>query len=339
MTDNQPQDTGPARLLELYDNMIQARAIQIAAELGIGDHLAGGPRASGDLAAATSTHPEAMYRLLRLLAGCGVFTEVAPGRFGLTSLGAHLREDHPQSVRAIMVGGGLFARVFADAMHSVRTGAATFPQTYGEPLFTYLRHHPDQGALFNAIMADFSRLQGTAVTDVYDFTGARLIVDVGGGDGALLSAILRACPQTAGVLFDQPEVADAARKQIAAGGLADRCAVVGGDFFHDTPPGGDLYLLKWIIHDWPDPQAADILRTCRRAMSPDGRLLLIEQVVPAGDTPHPSKVMDFSMLVLLQGRERTRDEYGALLARAGFRLTRVVQTSSPVSVIEAVPDG
>lgn len=330
-------EADPIRLLQLNFAFVQARALQLVAELGVADLLADGPRTVEDLAVATSTHPDALRRLLRALAGCDVFTEQPPHGFALTATGHHLRTDHPASVRSFVMVSGVVSPVFIEAMHSLRTGDPTFPKAFGEPFFDYLRSHPEHGALFDTAMADRARLDAAAVVDAYDFAGARRVVDVGGGNGTLLAAILHANPETTGVLFDQPHVVDAARERIGAEGLADRCAVSGGDFFSDDVPDGDVYLLRLILHDWPDDRAAAILRNCRRAMAPGDRLLIIEEVPPAGDAPHPAKINDFIMLLLLSGRERTGDEHAALLAEAGLRLTGVVGTASAVSVIEAVP--
>ena len=326
-----------ARLFAIHDGYIHARALQLAAELGLADRIASGPCDVTDLATATATEPGALYRLLRTLAAGGVFTEVEPGRFGLTEIGDHLRADHPQSVQAIMTMGGMFGLVFADAMYSVRTGEPAFQRTFGAPLFIYLRDNPTVAGLFDAAMAEFSRLETAAIVASYEFSQARRIVDLGGGDGTLLNAILLAHAGIAGTIFDQPHVIDRARPRIAGAGLGDRCEAIPGDFFQEVPPGGDLYILKWIVHDWPDDDAVTILRNCRKVMSPSSRLLLIERLVPSGDTPHSSKIMDFTMLVVLGGRERTRDEYATLLARAGLRLTRTTPTPTQVSIIEAVP--
>jgi ketosteroid isomerase-like protein len=335
---HQPPESTRDWLMKVNENLTHGWALQLAAELGIADQLSAGPRSSANLAVTTATHPQAMYRLLRTLSGAGVFTEVEPGIFGLAPCGTHLRTDDPQSIRAIMMISNLFSRAFIDAMHSMRTGEPAFLQTFGEPLFAYLRRHHDLGALFNAAMAAITRLETAAILDAYDFATARRIVDVGGGDGTLLTAILRAQPAAAGVIFDQPEVIDDARARIRASGLAKRCSVVGGDFFEDVPSGADLYLLKWVLHDWSDAQAVEILHNCRRAMPPGSKLLLIERVIPPGDTPHSSKVIDFTMLVIVGGKERTGEEYAALLAKAGLRLTRVVTTSAESSIIEAVPE-
>nr|WP_246422058.1 acetylserotonin O-methyltransferase [Nocardiopsis mwathae] len=319
----------------MRDQFIHARLLQIAAELGLGDLLADGPRSAHDLAAATGTHPEALYRMLRVLAACGVFTETAPGSFALTAAGAPLRSDHHCSVRATLAFDGVIGRALFDSAHSVRTGEATFPRVFGASLFDYLADHPEHAALFNTAMQELSRPVLRAVLDAYDFSAARRIVDVGGGNGTLLSTVLRTAPDAHGVVFDVPHVAEAARDRLRAEGLADRCTAVGGDFFHKAPEDGDLYILKWILHDWPDDRAAGILRCCAQAMAPGGRVLLVEQVIPPGDTPHPGKAMDFSMLALLDGCERTEEEFAALLGRADLRIERIIPTASPFSLIEA----
>src|SRR4051812_22060939 len=198
------------RLLQMSEGFGVSRAVQLAAELGVADLLGDAPRSTDDLAAATSTHPGALYRLLRALAGVGLFTEVEPGRFGLTPAGAQLRGDHPESLRSWVMFQGLFNGVYAEAMHSLRTGEPTVPLVFGEPLFDHLHHHPEHGEIFNAAMAEHSRLTGKALAAAYDFTGARQIVDVGGGDGSFLSAVLRANPEATGVVFDQPYLGDAA---------------------------------------------------------------------------------------------------------------------------------
>jgi hypothetical protein len=237
-----------------------------------------------------------------------------------------------------MVVGGLFGRAFSDAEYSLRTGQPAFPKTYGRPLFDYLRDSPEDGAAFTAAMAGFAATEAQEILAAYDFGAARRIVDVGGGDGTLLTAVLAANPGQTGELLDQPEVAAAARERITAAGLDGRATAAAGDFFSSVPAGGDLYLLKWIIHDWPDEQAVAILRRCRSAMAPGSRLLLIERVLPDTDAPHTSKVWDFTMLVVLGGRERTKAEYARLLSSAGLRLERVLPGAES-DLLEAVPDG
>ncbi|MCP2168189.1 acetylserotonin O-methyltransferase [Goodfellowiella coeruleoviolacea] len=326
-----------ARLLALNDGFLYARALQLVVEVGVPELLADGPRAVSDLAAATGTHPDALHRVLRALASQGVFREEAAGWFALTPLGQHLRADHPGTVRSMVAFAGQVCHAFTDAMHSLRTGAPSCPETFGQPFFALLRDQPERGALFNAAMTEATVAESGAVVDAYDFATARRIIDVGGGNGALLAAILRACPDSTGVIFDQPHVAESARRRMTAAGLDGRWEVVTGDLFGEIPRGGDLYVLKWILHDWSDEQAVAILRGCRRAMGPESRLVLIERLLPADDTPHPSKALDLVMLVLLGGRERTGDGYARLLAEAGFRVSRVVATASTLSVIEARP--
>jgi SAM-dependent methyltransferase len=335
---NQRHANDPAlTLLRMSEGFGAPRAVQLAAELGVADLLADGPRTSDDLARATATDAGALYRLLRALAGVGVFTEVEPGRFGLTEVGDHLRTDNPRSLRSWVRFQGLFNSVYADAMHSLRTGEPTVPAVFGEPLFDYLKSHPEKGAIFNAAMGEHSRLTGPALAAAYDFTGIDRVVDVGGGDGSFLSGVLTAYPHLTGVVYDQPYVAEAAHKRLAAAGLGERCTFVGGDFLQEIPSGGDAYLFKGVVHNWPDDRAVTVLRNCRRAMAPGGRLLLIEWVVPTGDTFHPSKFLDLAMLFVYGGRERTREEFVKLLASAGLRLTRIVDSSSTLRVIEAAP--
>lgn len=326
------------RLMEMNDGYVVARALQLAAELGIADLLADGTRSAGDLAQATSTHPRALYRLLRALASVGVFTEVEPGRFGLTELGRCLRAGSAESARSwIAIDGLVTFRAFAEAGYSLRTGKPAFERAFGAPFFTYLEQNPELSAIFDAAMGDFSRQVSGAIVGTYAFGSARRIIDVGGGDGTLLVAILKAYPEATGVLFELPHVAEAARKPILDAGIADRCEIQSGDFFESVPPGGDVYLLKWIIHDWDDEHAVTILRNCRRAMDDGGRLLVVEQVLPPGDEPHPGKILDLVMLVAVGGQERTQAEYARLFAEGGFRLTRIIATNSPMSLIEAAP--
>lgn len=325
-------------LLDLGDEIVHARALQIAAELGIADLLASGPRSSEDLAERTDSDPGALHRMMRLLASRGLFHETGPGVFELTETGGPLRSDHPASVRSVLALAGTVAPlVLGGVRHSLSTGEATFPVVAGEHIYDYMAHHPEHGRLFDEAMRELTRVAAPAVLDAYDFAGVSRIVDVGGGSGALLSAVLHREPGASGVVFDTPGVADSARERIRNEGLTDRCSVVGGDFFREVPPGGDLYVLKWVLHNWPDERATAILRSCRRAMGEDAKLLLIESVLPSDGAPHPGKAMDLSMLVLSGGRERTEEQFAELLAGADLELRRVVPTSSPHSLVEAVP--
>ena len=203
-------------------------------------------------------------------------------------------------------------------------------------LFDYLASHPEEGEIFNAAMSDFGQGVAAAVVQGYDFSDIDTVVDVGGGNGSFISAILGANPRMTGTLFDLAHVAESARKTIAEAGLAERCDIAGGDVFRSIPAGADAYVLRWIIHDWDHERALTILRNCREAMKKTARLLLVETVIPSGDEPHPGKLVDFAMLTAPGGQERTAEEYARLLDEAGFRLNRVVPTASPMSVIEGV---
>ncbi len=278
--------------------------------------------------------------MLRALAGLGLFAEEGEGRFRLTALGEPLRAGVPGSVRgyAVLVGEPMVWRSWGGILHSLRTGQPAFDHAFGAPLFEYLAAHPEEARVFDEAMTGRSAAEIAAVLAAYDFSGAGTVVDVGGGQGALLAAVLEADPRARGVLFDRPHVVAAARARLATAGLVPaRCHLVEGDFFGAVPPGGDLYVLKRIIHDWDDGRARSILRNCRAAVPEAGRLLLVELVVPPGDEPSDAKLLDLLMLVYAGGRERTEAEYRDLLASAGFGLTRVVPTASCVSVVEAVP--
>jgi hypothetical protein len=317
---------------------IQA-ALTLAANLGIADLLAEGPQTSDWLAQATSTHPPSLYRVLRLLSSFGVFSEIDPGRFAQTASSDLLRAGTLDSLRSWVQMTGLLVwpQTFAAALHSVKTGEPALKHVVGTEFFEYLATHPGEGTVFSAAMGDFGRGVSQAVVQAYDFSNVGTIVDVGGGHGTLLSAILRGNAHLKGILFDLPHVADGARGLMASAGLSDRCEIHGGDFFADVPAGGDVYILSWIIHDWDRGRAVSILKRCRQAMPTTGRLLLVEAVIPPGNEPHAGKIMDFVMLTALGGQERTKEQYEDLLQEAGFRLSAVVQTASPMCIIEGSP--
>ncbi|MCI0667457.1 MAG: hypothetical protein L0Y38_10165 [Methylococcaceae bacterium] len=314
------------------------RALVIVEELGIADLLADGPQTSDELARSTSSHARSLYRVLRLMSSVGVFSEVEPGRFALTPLSECLRSGTAGSLRSWvkMSGRSFWFSAMTEALYSVKTGQPVFAPKTGAELFDYLAAHPEERDIFNTAMKDFGQAVSSAVIQAYDFSAFRSLVDVGGGNGAFITAILQANPELTGILCDLPHVAADARTSIARAGLADRCAIAGGDFFHSVPSGGDAYILRWIIHDWDHDRALAILGNCRSAMHAAARLLLVETVLPVGEEFHPGKVMDFSMLMFLGGQERTEAEYTALLEQAGFRIDRIVPTASSFSVIEAV---
>jgi O-methyltransferase domain/Dimerisation domain len=327
-----------ARLLEMTRGYVVTKTLFVAAQLGIADVLADGPRPVAELAAATGAHPRALYRILRALASYDVFAETEPGVFALGELGELLRADAPGSLcHWVLTNGGLLYRALGHAEQSVMTGDPAFRRAYGADLFEYLATDPEQSATFDAAMADFSRRSAAAVLVAYDLSAAGHLVDVGGGNGAFAIAALRAHERLRATVFDQPHVVEAVLLHAREAGVAERCSVVAGDFFAHVPRGGDTYVLSWIVHDWDDERALRILRNCRAAMHDDGRLLLVEAVVPEGDAPHFSKFGDIVMLVALGGQERTAADYRVLLERAGFRLEQIVSTAGPRSVLEARP--
>lgn len=334
-----PAPPPPVQIYLMSQGAVITRALSLAAELGLADLLANGPRDIEELAQATSTHARSLYRMLRLLSSVGVFTEARPGQFALTPLGECLRSAVPGSMRSWlrMLGLKFWFHTYAEALHSLRTGEPAFARSVGMEFFDYLAAHPQEGEIFDAAMSDFGRGVAAALVREYDFSGLAKIVDVGGGNGSLVSAILLAHPAMTGILFDQPHVIEGARRSIEDARLAVRCDIVGGDFFSSVPAGGDVYVLRRIIHDWDDDSALKILRNCRAAMKDTARLLLVETVIPPGDEPHPGKVGDFVMLTALGGQERTAEEYAQLLDKAGLRLNRIVSTGSPMSALEGVP--
>ena len=319
-----------------------SRAIAVIVVLGIPDLLAGGPRDIDDLAQATETHAGALYRVLRLLAGMGLFEEMAPRQFRLTPLGHGLRTDIPGSMgaMALMHLDSAKWRSWGDLLYSVQTGEMAFPHVHSVEIFEYLRQHPDDATVFQQAMTANTARSGAAITRVYNFSSAERIVDVGGGHGLFLATILQAYPALCGVLFDQPEVVEGASAVLATAGVADRCAIVGGDFFAEVPRGGDIYILRQIIHDWDDERAMLILANCRRAMAPSGKVLVIEAAISDDyQQSLPVLQLDLEMLVNYGGRQRTEDEYRALFAAAGLRLGKVIPLNDPgqFSIFEALP--
>jgi hypothetical protein len=309
-----------------------------AAKIGLADQLAAGPRNAAELAGPMRMHAPSLHRLMRTLASLGILTERDAQRFALTPMGEALKTGAPGSARATVIAfGGAFWHGWEEIVYSLETGNTGFDKAHGMPLFEYLRQHPAEASDFSEAMVGFHGEEPPAVAQAYDFSGFKKIVDVGGATGNLLAAILSSHAGPRGVLFDMPHVVGDAPALLKARGVEDRVTIEAGSFFETVPAGGDCYLLSHIIHDWNEDRCLTILGHCRKAIKPGGRLLIIEMVLPAGDTPHPGKVLDMVMLVFQGGQERTEAEYGALLGKAGFRLSRVVPTASAVSVVEAVP--
>ncbi len=316
-----------------------SRIVYVAAKLGLVDHLAGGPKTADELANLTGTHAPSLYRLMRTLAHFGILSEDGAKRFSLTPLGEALKKNAPGAARAtiLTLAGEWCANGFGELLDSVQTGKSGVEKYLGMPVFDWFGRNPEMASLFSETMVGFHGAEAMAVATAYDFSKMKTIVDVGGATGNLLTSVLSHAPGARGILYDLPHVLRDAPAMIQSRGLTDRITLEGGSFFESVPAGGDAYLLSHVIHDWSEAQCLTILGHCRRAMNPDGRLLLIEMVLPPGNAPHPGKVLDMMMLVGPGGRERTEQEYAALLAQAGFRLTRVVPTKSAASIIEAVP--
>ncbi len=335
----QPQQLPPAAILmQMLFGYAVSRSIGVAAELGIADLVSNAPKTADELAIQTGSHPHSLYRLLRACASLGIFAEDDHHRFGLTPLAEGLRSDHPQSLRAFaqMLTSETQFQMWADLSYSVRTGERAFDKVFGMPVFEYYVSHKKVGGLFHEAMTSLSLGASMAVLMGYDFAGIHKLVDVGGGHGFLLASILKKYPAMRGTLFDtEPVVAEAARL-LREQNVADRCETLGGDFFQTVPSGGDTYLMKHILHDWNNDQCLTILRNCRRGITTGGKLLVVEMVVPTGNEPSLSKLLDLQMLAILPGQERTAEEYGMLFQKAGFSLTRIVPTQSPFSVIEGV---
>lgn len=315
-----------------------SRLVYAAARLDLADHLATGPRSAEDLAGPLGLHARSLHRFMRCLASLGLLAEQAGQRFALTALGEALKTGAPGSARATILTAGSpwFAGAFDEIVYSLQTGRTAFEKTHGTPVFDYLGRHPDEASLFSETMIGFHGREPPAVAEAYDFSAFGTVVDVGGATGNLLAAILARHEGPRGILFDRPHVVAEAPALLATRRVQARVAIEAGDFFETVPTGGDAYVLSHVIHDWSEEQCLTILGHVRKAMQPDGRLLLVEMVLPAGDTPHPGKVLDMVMLVLPGGQERTEEEYRQLLAKAGFRLTQVIPTSSDVSIVEAV---
>lgn len=328
-----------AKMRQLVMGFRATQMLAVAAKLGLADELAKGPSRAAALAKTVGAAPEPLYRLMRGLASLGVLSEAADGTFALTPLGQLLQRDAPGSFRttALLFGNETFWAAYGRMPDCVRTGDSAFVHEYGETLYEHLAKHEAPAAVFHEAMSGFSAQEIAAILAAHDFSEFATVVDVGGGQGALVAALLKTNPRQRGIVFDQDDVAGDAQRLLAQAGLSGRATFAAGDFFKAVPAGGDAYLLKSVIHNWQDEDATAILRSCRQAMTADARLILIERVIPAHDVPSEAKLFDVNMLVTAGGRERTEPEYRALLDTCGFELMRIVPTASPVSLIVAKP--
>jgi O-methyltransferase domain/Dimerisation domain len=326
------------RMIQFLGGFRISQALYAAAVLGVADHLVAGPAAVKILAEQAGAHAPSLHRLLRTLASVGVFTEPEPGVFALTPLGQTLTSGQPGLMRdlAIMFMETHYAP-FADLIHTIRTGQPAAERFYGQPFFTWLSHHPEQAARFTGAMANLTSGFKTAAIASLPLEGIETIVDVGGADGTVLATILAAHQHLRGVLYDLPHVISSAPQILVSRGVEDRADCVGGDFLDSVPPGGDAYLASLVLHDWPDQGAERILANIATAGGSGARLLLVDFVVPPGDTPHLAKISDLNMLAMMGGKERTETEWRELLTTAGFGGIEIRPTGTPFSVIQATP--
>lgn len=338
MRDNQPANAEvppDAILMQMLFGALMQRSIGVAAKLGIADLLAAKPQTATELAARTKTHAPSLYRVLRTLASAGIFAEQAEQEFELTPIAELLQSGGPNSMRdfAIMMDEDWIWSAWGELMYSVETGGVAHEKVQGMSSFEFFEQNTEAGKVFNRAMTNLSLTVIPAIVGTYNFSSVSRLVDIAGGHGLLLAGVLKANPHVRGVLFDLPFVIAGAGELLEKEGVSGRVELTSGDFFESVPAGADAYIMKHIIHDWDDERSIRILQNIRSAMNEKGKVLIVEMVVPEGNVPSPSKALDLLMLVM-EGRERTEDEYKRLLEASGFRLTRIIPTKSPYSVIE-----
>lgn len=326
-----------AQMGEMITGYWTSQAVHAAAKFGIADLLTEGPKSVEDLATATHTKPDLLYRLLRALASVGVFAEEDGRRFSMTPLAETLRSDVKGSQRslALMMCGEQYL-AWSNLTDTLQTGQNAYEKIFGKPVFEHLAENPESARIFDDAMTGIHGRETGAILDAYDFSEIKVIADIGGGNGSKITAILQKYPEMRGILFDLPHVVERARPNIEAAGLADRCQLIGGDFFKEVPRGADAYVMRHIIHDWDDEKSTTILRNCHAVMSPGNKLLVVESVIPPGNDPFMGKFLDLTMMLIPGGKERTADEFRELSDHAGFELKRIVPTSTDVSVIECI---
>ncbi|MCM3339959.1 hypothetical protein M3650_15290 [Paenibacillus sp. MER TA 81-3] len=328
------------RLLRMLAGSIISQAVYAVTQLRIPDLLAEGPRTCQELASLTQTEASMLYRTMRFLCDEDIFRETDEQTFELGPLGPFLRTDTPDSLyaHALMYGQPWHSQPAGHFLESLTKGVSAFEALYGMNVFSYLAKHPEAELIFQNSMSAYSRSIIPAVLAAYDFSQFDTVVDIGGGHGILMEQLLTSCTHTKGIVFDQPAVIDSAKQYIMSLGLEARCDCMGGNFFESVPQGGEAYVMKHIIHDWSDEESISILSNCRSAMKEDGKLLLLEVVLASGNEAHFGKLLDMEMLAMSTGKERTQAEYERLLQQSGFRLNRIVPTSTHVSIIEGVPN-
>jgi len=327
----------PPVLFQMATGYWISQAIYVAAKLGIADLLKDGPKSSTALATATGSDAPSLFRLMRALSSVGIFSQLGRDRFALTRLAESLQTEVHGSLRAMAITiGEIHYRACGSLLHSIQTGSPAFNNVFAASLFDYLQQDVEAADAFNQGMANVSSMVAYAVLMAYDFAGISSIVDIGGGQGKLLEKILQFNPHMTGTVFDTASTIERAKQQLGNNGWGRRCSYMAGDFFTSVPQGADAYLLCGVIHDWDDSHATTILRNCRIAMPENGRVLLVDMIVPDGASASFSKLLDLNMLVMNGGRERTQAEFCALLEAADYKLTRIIPTMAPQSVIEAI---
>lgn len=328
----------PVQLMQLLFGFAVSRAIGVCAELRIADLLKDGAKTAEELAQQTGVHARSLYRVMRACASAGVFSEDAEKRFSLTPLAEPLRSDAQGSLRAFaeMITTDWQFQTWAELTYSVKTGKPSFEKVHGMQAFDYFWSNEKAGRVFNDAMTSNSAFSSVAVVNGYDFSSISVLADVGGGHGFLLASILAKYGTVKGVLYDMPAIVAEAAKLLTAHGVSDRCELLGGNFFESVPKGCDAYIMKHIIHDWNDEQCITLLQNCRKAMPYGGKVLVVEMVVPEGNEPSPAKLLDLQMLQYLPGCERTEKEYRQLFDDASLKLTRVIPTMSPFSILEGI---
>jgi hypothetical protein len=337
--ESEQQNNSSVTLFQMILGGWVQQSISVAAKLGIPDLLKDGPKDHNQLAEMTQTHAPTLYRLMRALTSVGLFTELENKHFAICPLGTYLETDSEGSVRslAIMLGEQWHRNPWSNLLFTVQTGENAFKEVYGQSNYDYLTQNPDAGEVFNNAMVGITK---TITSEIgrYDFSGFGQVIDIGGGHGALMEAILNQNPHLKGTVYDLTEVIEGTRRLMRTAGLENRCDCVAGDFFESVPSGGDAYILKAIIHNWSDDAAITILRHCRQHMHANGKLILLESVITPGDAPHPSKFTDLEMIVFTpSGKERTELEFQDLFQKAGFKLSRIIPTPTLVSIIEGIP--
>ncbi len=329
-----------AEVLATLTDYITRPALEAVTALGIIDVVAPGPRTAEDIASATRANAAAVYRVLRYLASKGVFTQVGDRAFALTEVGELLRSDVPGSMRYIAIRNESRDRgdlAMRELRYTLETGLPAYEHVFGESLFAAIQRDPELRADWHAQMRAHGHRVAAAILPSFEWDEFATVVDVGGNTGVVLASLLKAHPSMRGILFDLPEVVEEAAPVLEAHGVAGRCEVVAGDFFAAVPDGGDLYVLSQILHDWDDARASTILANCVRAMKPGSRVAVIEQVVPPGDLPHPSKRIDLALMVNFGGQERSESEFRVLFAQSGAELSRVIPSAGSWSILEGMP--